>query len=400
MVLNIILGALAVLSVILLFWQWVVGRQFPLHRRSAGPPATANTMPGITLLKPLKGVNMHTEMCLRSWLTQDYAGPVQVLFGVAAPEDPACSVVRKLLAEFPAADAQLVICPDQLGANPKVSTLIQLERLAKHALFCVSDADVQAPGDLLAEAVPLLSPSNSQPHGAALVNCFYRLANPSTRAMQLEAVAVNVDFWSQVLQSCSLRPMAFALGAAMLTRREDMVNIGGFIEIKDCLADDYQIGNRIAKHGGRIVISPVVVECWDAPAGWADVWKHQVRWARTIRISQPTPYFFSLLSNPTLWPLLWAVATLSSTALLVAGFALTLRLMVTIDFQRRMERKNSGKGQAMLRTNRHRFHGSCWLVLGKDVFQVAVWVAAFAGNSIEWRGRRMKLQLNGNLVES
>ncbi len=140
-----------------------------------------------------------------------------------------------------------------------------------------------------------------------LVCCFYRLANPTTLAMHWEAVAINADFWSQVLQSRSLKPIDFALGAVMATRREQLAEIGGFAPLVDCLADDYQLGNRIVRRGYSIALSPVVVECRSASMGWAAVWKHQLRWARTIRVCQPAPYFFSLLSNATLWPLLWLI---------------------------------------------------------------------------------------------
>lgn len=334
-------------------------------------------------------------MCLRSWLTQDYAGPVQTLFGVADANDPACAVVRKLLAEFPQAEAQLVVCPEQLGANAKVSTLFQLERLAKYELICVSDADVRVPEDFLAEVTALLTPSDGERGGAALVNCFYLLANPTTPAMQCEAVAINADFWSQVLQSCSLKPMDFALGAVMLTRRSELAGIGGFTAIKDCLADDYQLGNRIAKRGGRIEISPVVVECWDAPMGWAAVWKHQLRWARTVRVCQPTPYFFSILSNPTFWPLLWVGVTVSLPALLFLGAAVIVRLLVTADLQRRLRGKaEKGCPPPYVGT----YTSSCWLAPVKDLMQVAVWALAFLGNTIEWRGRRMRLRPDGTLI--
>ena len=138
----------------------------------------------------------------------------------------------------------------------------------------------------------------------SLVNCFYRLANPSTIAMRWEAVAVNADFWSQVLQSQSLKPLDFALGAAILVRRNALAEIGGFQSLADCLADDYQLGHRIAKNGHRIALCPVVAECWGVPMNWRDVWKHQLRWARTIRVCQPLPYFFSILSNVGFWSLL------------------------------------------------------------------------------------------------
>ena len=415
MVLNCILGALAVLSQLLLLWQWLVARRFPLHQRSAELRFGADTPPklnspnrssafqsGVTLLKPLKGADEFTDLCLRSWLAQDYAGSVQTLFGVATADDPAVAVVRKLLVEFPKADAQLVVCPELLGANAKVSTLVQLERLAKHELVCVSDADVRVPEDFLAEAVtalnpPLTPPGRGTDSGATLVNCFYRLANPMTLAMQCEAVAINADFWSQVLQSCSLKPMDFSLGAAMVTRRAELAGICGFEAIKDCLADDYQLGNRIAKRGGRIEISPIVVECWDAPMGWAAMWKHQLRWARTIRVCQPVPYFFSILSNATLWPLLWAVGQWNRPVFLFLGVAVVARLLVTADLQRRLRGKVEMNCPPL---HVGGYGDGFWFAPVKDILQVAVWALAFVGNTIEWRGRRMKLRRDGTLISA
>lgn len=393
MILNGIFGALAGLSLLLLLWQWAAARRFPLHRRAASPGAMA----GVTLLKPLKGADEHTARCLRSWLSQNYDGPVQVLFGVAEANDAACAVVQKVLAEFPQADAQLVICRESLGANAKVSTLIQLERLAKHELICVSDADVRVPTDFLSEAVGTLESKSARivagASQVALVNCFYRLANPTTLAMQCEAVAINADFWSQVLQSCALRPMDFALGAVMLTRRAALAGIGGFVAIKDCLADDYQLGNRIAKRSGSIALCPIVVECWDAPMDWSAVWKHQLRWARTIRVCQPAPYFFSILSNPTFWPAFWAAVTFSLPAAAFLGVALLARWGVTADLQRRIA--DNPDSQSPIAAGQG---NSFWLAPVKDLMQVAVWALAFAGNTIEWRGRRMKLRRDGTLV--
>src|SRR3982751_6082213 len=99
----------------------------------------------------------------------------------------------------------------------------------------------------------------------------------------------------------------------MLTRRKYLEEIGGFKLLADCLADDYQLGNRIARNGHRIVLSPIVVECWDPPMTWGAVWKHQLRWARTIRVCQPVPYFFSILSNAGFWAVLFVLMELTRT---------------------------------------------------------------------------------------
>jgi ceramide glucosyltransferase len=373
-------AALALLSFALALWQWVAARRFPLHRRVTD----LSFVPAITLLKPLKGCDATTVESLQSWFNQNYTGQIQILFGVADASDPVCKIVRELIEKNPGRDAQFVVCAESPGANGKVSTLIQLERLAKHPLILVSDADVRVPPDFLANIVaPLRDPQTG------LVNCFYRLANPATTAMRCEAVAINADFWSQVLQSTNLKPLDFALGAAMLTRRKLLEEIGGFAALVNCLADDYQLGHRIAQRGHRIALCPVVVECWDVPMNWCEVWKHQLRWARTIRVCRPLPYFFSILSNATLWPLLWLIASLvwSKTlcAPLIAVVCLLIRMVLAQNLQRRFMQSRDDIAPP-------------WLAPVKDLQQAAIWAGAFLGNTVEWRGQKMRLRRDGTLI--
>jgi ceramide glucosyltransferase len=402
-ILNGFFGALAVLSLLLMLWQWLVASRFPLHRR-----ASDNSFaPAVTLLKSLKGCDETTENCLRSWFAQNYAGPIQILFGVASADDPVCGIVKKLLKEFSALDAQLIICGPLPGANAKISKLAALEKLAKHDIVLISDADVRVPPDFLANVVAPLhdaygragSPLPAEAarmddgaHGATcptnvgLVNCFYCLANPTTLAMRWEAVAINADFWSQVLQSQSLKPLDFALGAVMAVPRKQLEETGGLQSLADCLADDYQLGNRIARHGHRIVISPVVVECWSAPMSWAAVWKHQLRWARTIRVCQPAPYFFSILSNATLWPLLWLIVNPAKPALIFSVGCWLVRAIAAMNLEQRLTRSCA-------------HFPFLWIAWIKDLLQLAIWFCAFTGNRIEWRGQRYRLQSNGTLVK-
>ena len=391
-----ILGSLALVSAGLNVWQWLAARRFPLHRRAAVPGFS----PGVTLLKPLDGCDAHTEECLRSWFQQDYAGPVQLLFAVASADDPACAVVNRLRAEFPQAAARLVVCGTLRGANPKVAKLAELSTLAVHDVWVISDADVRVPPDYLANAVaPLADP------GVGLVFSFYRLANPVTAAMRWEAVAVNADFWSQVLQSRSVPGLDFALGAVMTTRRAEVGGLGGFAAIADHLADDYQLGHRIAARGRRIEICPVVVECWNPPQGWRAVWVRQLRWARTIRVCTPVAYFFSMLSNATIWAitlLLSPLATCDVDARLswskavsehhwtVNGAAIVFAVCVIL----RAATAESNYRRLTSATTR-----TCanWLVWLKDLLQFALWVGAFLGNTVTWRGVRYQVQRDGTL---
>lgn len=401
MLLHLVLAALALLSLAITLWQWLAARRFPLHHRAVD----ISFAPGVTLLKPLKGLDPETRGCLESWFRQDYRGPVQLLFGVADEKDPVCELVRKLIAEHPQANAQLVLCPEQLGPNAKVSTLVHLERLAAHEHLIVSDADTRVPPDFLAQVVqPLRDPQ------AGLVNCFYALTNPTTPAMQWEAVAVNADFWSQVLQSRTLKPLDFALGAVMATRRQQLNEIGGFRALVDYLADDYQLGNQIAKRGYRIELCPVVVECREREQGWREVWAHQLRWARTIRVCQPVPYFFSILSNATLWALLAGTQSFcillehpidsfhpnksSPGELLIVGGSL---LLLGIVWLYRPVIASIWSQHLCSQTPPSRYVISAVPLL-KDLLQVPIWALAFLGNTVVWRGQRLRVLPGGKLV--
>jgi len=376
------LAALAALSLALTLWQWGLAARFPLHRRVAHSPFT----PPLTLLKPVRGADADTAACLESWLAQTYPGPVQVLFGVESADAAAAGVIRGLLAAHPESDAELVICPESLGANGKVSKLIQLWPRMKHDFVVISDADVHVPPDLLANVV---APLRAERVG--LVTCLYRLANPATLAMQWEAITINADFWSQVLQARSLRFLDFALGAVMVTSRRRLEAVGGFVLLADHLADDYQLGHRIARAGARIELCPVVVDCWEPRRSWGDVWRHQLRWARTLRACQPLPYFASVLGNTTLWALLCALASASSgsgrsaLALGIALAALAGRIATALHNQSRLTGSTA-----------HLRFG--WLVPVKDLLQVAVWGRAFTGRTISWRGECYRIERGGRLV--
>jgi ceramide glucosyltransferase len=141
----------------------------------------------------------------------------------------------------------------------------------------------------------------------------------------------------------------------------------------------------VARQGHSIALSPVVVECWSAPMGWAALWKHQLRWARTIRVCQPAPYFFSVLSNATLWPLLWLLFQPTSVVLACFGLCLLVRVFTALNLQCRLTRNPPAYARG-------------WLVPLKDLLQAAIWLLAFMGHHIEWRGERMRLRRDGTLV--
>jgi len=374
---GLLLGALALLSLALTLWQWIETRCFPLHRRIAHP----GFAPPLTLFKPLKGGDAEMEACLRSWLRQEYPGKVQILFGVSSADEPAASIVRSLLAESPARDIELVVCPRRRGANAKASTLAQLSNGARHPIWVVSDADVHVPPDFLSSLVaPLKDPD------VGLVNSFYALDPTPTLAMRWEAIGVNADFWGSVLQSLRISPQRFALGAAFAVRQAHVKRAGGFATLTNVLADDFVLGRSVADQDARIALCPVVATCREGPQGWAAVWRHQMRWARTIRVCSPWPYAASLASNATLWPMLWALSDPRWTVWAGLPAVLAVRRGTAWDSEARLT----------LSTAHWR---SLWLVPVKDLLQAALWAVAFLGDKVEWRGERFRVLPNGELLQ-
>jgi ceramide glucosyltransferase len=374
--LTIILAACTAISFAVGVWQLALGLRFPLHSRRRETRFT----PGISILKPLKGWDGKTFECLQSWLAQAHAGPIEVLFGVSSADDPACKLVQKLVCARPNVSTRVIVSSERRGLNPKVCQLAQLAQEARHEIVCVSDADVFAPPDFLTQAVQSLSSPD-----VGLVNALYRFAEARSFAMQLEALSVNADFWSQVLQARALAPMRFGLGAAMLLRRNKLDEIGGFAALLDYLADDCELGQRIANTGARVELTHVVVECRSAPLTRREVWMHQLRWTRTIRACQPWAYFFSILGNALFWPALWVCLQPIPLAQVSALICLGFRIVAAYLLDRKMvERGNLAR---------------CPLILIKDLFQIALWIGAFTGRTVVWRGKQYQVERGGKLTE-
>lgn len=370
-----LLGGLSGLSAMLTIWQWLASRRFPLHQ----PVESSHPMPSLSILKPLKGVDSTTEACLRSWLEQDYPASAEILFGIASTEDPAWQLAHKLISQYPGRSVRVHLCAPRLGQNGKVSTLVHLLEHATGEVIVASDADVWVPENFLAQLiVPLIRP------GVGLVHAFYQLEEANTLASRLEGIAINSDFWSQVLQASAIKPVDFGLGAAMAMPRKILRQIGGFQPLLDYLADDYQLGNRIARAGHQVLFCGLPVRCQGAPAHWRDVWQHQLRWARTIRVCQPGPYFLSVLSNASFWPVLWCIAAPNLAVLSTAFLFLVFRISTAVSQYRQLTRRSLP----------WRWR---WLVPVKDIFQLVLWAAAFLGNEISWRGNGYRVLPDGKL---
>jgi ceramide glucosyltransferase len=335
---------------------------------------TTLALPSASILKPLKGTDPGMYESLRSHCLQAYP-EYEIIFGVSDPNDPAITLVERLKEEFPQQAIRLVLCQKTLGANTKVSNLAQMRAQARYEIFLVNDGDIRVEPDYLRQVVPPLADPR-----IGLVTCLYRGIASRTFGSRFESLGISTDFAAGVLTARSLDGIRFGLGSTLAFRRQDLEKIGGFEGLVDYLADDYQIGNRIASLGLQVKLSALVVETHLPAYDLRGFVSHQLRWGRTIRDSRPWGYLGLLFTFGLAWGLLALIASHGATAAwALLGATGLIRLCVALVV-----------GRAVLQD--HQVTRWMWLIPLRDIIGVLVWLASLAGHTINWRGERFLLR--------
>lgn len=326
--------------------------------------------PPVSILKPVRGLDEHFHEAIRSHALQKYP-QFELIFGTALADDPARAEIERLRREFPAVPIRIIDTAND-APNGKAGSLEILARHARYDVLLVNDGDILVPADYLARVIGPLWDSR-----VGLVTCLYR-ARASSIASKAEALGIATEFAPSVLVARLLSAGGFALGATMAFRASDLNAIGGFAALRDYLADDYHLGARIAGLGKRVVLADVVVETSLGAGSWRDVWKHQVRWSRTIRTSRPAGYFGYLVTQATFWCIV--AAAFGHWRIALAGLAVRVAAAAS-------EMKAVGLG-------------NLWgvaLAPLRDLFGLAVWLAGIGGREVEWRGLRYRLFSDGRI---
>ena len=343
-------------------------------RWSATPHA-----PAVTILKPLKGCGIDLYENLASFCRQQYAGRIQIVCGVAQADDPAAEIVAKLKRDFPQLDIVLSV-GDEAGANRKIANLIHMMRYAKHQTLVLSDADIRVRPDYLATLVtPLADPK------VGLSNCLYRGVGDFGLPSTIEGLLINTDFIPMVMVARWVQGLKYAYGASIAVKREALDAAGGWRVLADYLADDYQLGNRVHQAGYEIALLPYVVETVLDSVTLDDVFRHQLRWARTYRVCQPFNWFLAGVTQTTMWGLLAVIVTggsLVGVGMLAAGLVCRFASVITT--------------MGLLGDrDTVRYLG---LVPLKDLAYSGIWIACWFGRDVNWSGQRLRVEADGRMT--
>jgi ceramide glucosyltransferase len=370
---------------------YLVAALASIFRRGTHDPEPGDYRPPITVLKPICGLEPGLYDNLRSFCEQDY--PVfQVLFGVRDADDPAVHIVERLMRECRSRDLGLVIDGRIIGANYKISNLANMLSAAKYDIVVIADSDTRVDENCLA-AVAV----SFEDRSVGAVTCLYRGAPVGGLPSTLGAMFINDWLAPSVLVGLSLQKLRFCLGALMAVRRPALEAIGGLASLAPYLADDFMLGNLVAREGFTVALSPYVVENVVHESGYRQMIEHELRWARTMRTVRPAGYFLSFLTdalplaalitgiaaffelglNVPEWPLDFDAVGLG---IAVAALALRIGLHYAVRPMLGIERP-----------------AAPWLVPVRDLLSFGVRAASFIGRDVSWRGHRFAVQPDGTL---
>jgi ceramide glucosyltransferase len=342
-------------------------------------PSPAETdHPPVTVLKPLHGAERGLAENLESFCAQDYPSAVQILFGVQDARDPAIAIVKALQEKHPQLDLTLITGTYREASNPKIANLITMLPHAKHDVLILSDSDIRVRVRYLRNIVDALG----QP-GIGAVTCCYTGRASARFWSRMSAMGTDYHFLPAVLYGVGIGLATPCFGSTIGLRKSILAEIGGFAAFGERLADDYEIGRAIRARGYRIALPPLVVTHSSNENSAAELFRHELRWARTIRAIDGLGHMGSLVTHPVPLAILGAVLLgFSYPATLALVAALTARLWL----KHRIDRVLGISGL------------SSWLLVQRDVLSFMVFISSFFIRQVDWQGRRYKVRAHGTLV--
>lgn len=352
-----------------------------------GGPKPPGTVPGnplaafpVSILKPLKGIDTRMSAGLISHCEQQYAGAFEVIFGVSAPDDPAVAEVERLQLAYPAVAIHLVVCHERLGSSGKVSNLVQMLPHAAYEHILINDSDITVGRDYLSGVMGWFADPAVGMVTAPYVGRSVTGPDATTLWGKLEALGISTDFLPGVLTARKLEGgIRFALGSTLAFSKAALAQAGGLEPLVDYLADDYELGRRIAQAGFRVALSGEVVATSVPAYDFAGFWQHQMRWARSTRDSRRLGYIGLGVTYCVPWALanvvasgaaLWSFTLLSVALLARVSVALVVGVGILRDDQ-------------VLR--------DLWLLPLRDLFGLLFWAWSYAGDTVVWRGEIFRL---------
>lgn len=327
----------------------------------------ADFAPAVSILKPVKGLDLDADENFASFCRLDY--PDYEIVFCADGNDPSLPVIERLRRDFPERQIRVLIGSGRNAINDKVARLVRLTNEAKHDLFVIADSDVRVRPDYLRAVV---APFRDERVGAA--TCLYASAKARNWAERLQSVGMISDFFASVMVAWKLDGVKFTFGQTIVTTRKAIQSWGGYPVLEDRPADDLYAGKLAAEQGYEVKLLPYVVDTVADFGSVGELLHKRLRWATVQRLMRPWGHMGLIFTFGLPWAIA-AVVTVPTAPVIggyLGGYAVCRIAITAMIGGWGMEQRGIWKKISLI---------PLW-----DLTAFAIWLASFTRRTIRWRG--------------
>ncbi|KDR85364.1 hypothetical protein GALMADRAFT_52973 [Galerina marginata CBS 339.88] len=374
--------------------------------------AETSNSPGVSILRPLKGLDTNLYENLESSFKQEYSN-YEIIFSVADENDQALPIVQALVSRYPRVKVTVIIGMSEIvGVNPKVNNLVRAFRAAAHDIVWVIDSGVIVDSGTLARSVEVLTRySLSSPNKkVALVHHVpFALMDETRVGSRLEAAFLNTNHAKMYIAINTVGIESCVVGKSNLYRRSDIERLNGsLIPIQSQSVGTYEPGKYGLPTFGRFLAEDNMI----AGALWHElglrhdlscdvarnvvgnmsfldyVWR-RVRW---IRVRKRMVLAATLVEPFTESIMLCVIGNFGCKHLFSASSWIFIPSHFILWLSVDLDVYTSIAGHTIQRDETASF---LFAWIGRELLAFPIWVLAFFGNDVIWRGKRYQILKSG-----
>ncbi|GJJ72591.1 ceramide glucosyltransferase [Entomortierella parvispora] len=353
------------------------------HKRSLSSRMTKEQVPGVTIIRPLRGIDCNMYENLASSFRQDY--PLfEIVFSVAQANDPAIAVVRDLMKKFPKVDARLIIGEKNVGINPKINNMIQSYETAKYDTVWVCDSNVYVdPGCMGRSMDKMMKP------GVGLVHHLPFGVRPQTLGSELELMFLDTVHAKMYLFINWTGLASCVVGKSNLYRRSDLDKVGGMAAFGKYMAEDNLVATAIFNMGYKHEMTSDLAYQSLGSMSPSDYFLRRARWTRirkyTVTAATVVEPYIEMIGCGLVasygFNLLWQIHALNFLA-----FHVVIWFLVDLSMYQALSGEKMDNLQGFL---------MAWCL--RELAALPLYAYAVVGSTVDWRDQTFRLLRDGTV---